>query len=458
MRFDEKVHWADGLFLQPHHLQVMQRSLTSQCRSERSLFMPYTYGLIDFEVDMEAFSNQRLVVKRLTAITPQGQEVSMPGNAVIPSLDLSRILEENVNEATIYLGVPFWSDFEANLADDVDSKRAYSVKENLVRDENTGDNEVSVIVRQVNARLLTSLDDKEDLDLIPLMKVRPLTSETSGSILEIDYKYIPPYVVVTPDCPLHSSITELNFQLGRRRDKMLSDLSSANYNVDMLSGINLQRILQLRSLNVYEARLSTLLGPGRATPHEIYLELRSLLGELAALEPLKGFEDVESYDHNDYAPQFQQICTNIRSLIMAEGGVGYISIPFENNADDDCMTARLKDEHFVNVEDYYIALSCAGSHNQIIRAVEGGDHFKLVNPNSRSERIRGVKLVEMRYPPRFLPVLPDTLWFKLQRTESQRVWRDICDEHAMLIDRVKDLFQNLEATLYITVITEGKSK
>ena len=46
----EQVHWHEGLFLQPHHLQMMQRQVIDQFGAERGLAMPYPWGLIEYRL------------------------------------------------------------------------------------------------------------------------------------------------------------------------------------------------------------------------------------------------------------------------------------------------------------------------------------------------------------------------------------------------------------------------
>jgi predicted component of type VI protein secretion system len=87
----------------------------------------------------------------------------------------------------------------------------------------------------------------------------------------------------------------------------------------------------------------------------------------------------------------------------------------------------------------------------MVKSVEEGDTFKLINPQSKQLRIRGIKLTEELYPPRFLPVLSSTIWFKLDLVESSRVWREITDEQGMVVDFVAGLFPSLELSLYLTV-------
>ncbi len=460
MRFEEDIHWADGLFLQPHHLQRFQRSMKLRLHAERSFYLPHTCGLIDFEIDSDALANYRVVVKHVSAVMPSGEEISMPGNSVIPPLDLSVELETHREEFTVYLALPLWSEHDANLSEDGDSrsKRQFSIHETQLRDENSGDNEISMARHRLNARLTTDFQDNSDLELLPVLRLRPLYREAAEATLELERDFIPPYLVISADCPLLSMAVELNIQLRNRRNKILHDLTESGYTPENLSGTGLHSILQLRTLNCYGDRLASLLSSGRLTPFGLYLELKSLLGELAALQPLRDFGDVEEYNHLDCGSQFRELLMHIRSLIMAEGVSSYIRLDFTESVGRPGRMLGLKDEHLVIADEYYLALRCDGDPRRVVGAVESGDNFKLVNPSAASSRVRGVKLTEMRYPPRFLPALSNTIWFKLDRKESPRIWAEICNERGLLLDWAEELFPKLEAALYITVLTQGKKQ
>ena len=41
------VHWHEGLFLQPHHLQIMQRRLEAEVCRARALFNPFCFGVVE---------------------------------------------------------------------------------------------------------------------------------------------------------------------------------------------------------------------------------------------------------------------------------------------------------------------------------------------------------------------------------------------------------------------------
>ena len=453
MRFNEFVHWSDGLFLQPHQMQEMQRSLIDYERAWRRAYVPYCFGVADFELDGEALTDGRVVIKRLSAIMPDGQEISIPGNGAVKPLTIPADKDMDKDSVVVYLAVPTWSEHEANLSENNSSKRLYSVREASVKDENTGDNEIIILKRFINAELTISKDDAKDCSLLPLLKltyVSRVIAEPKFALTD----YMPPYLFVTSDCPLMSMLSELVFQLRRRRDKIISDISERGYNPENIAGINAYAVLQLRTLNRYEARLDALLSTEKTSPFVFYMELRSLLGELAALQPLAKREQVSAYNHNNLMPVFKEIITNIRSLIMFEGYAGYTRVDFVQSGD--FYEAFLKSDDVTGDKDYYIAIITSSTDANVVQSVESGDNFKLINIGSKNERIRGVKLEEMRYPPRFLPVISNALWFKVCRDESQAMWRDVVAERGIAIDLSMQMFPDFGASLFITsVISEA---
>ena len=458
MRFDPPIHWNDGLFLQPHHLQRMQRNIYGEIHQTRSFVFAHPCGVIDLEYDRDALHNARLLIKRFSAVMPCGAALSMPGNCVISPLDLKKLEAEKREGVMVYLALPHWSEFEANLTDeDTLAKRQYSAHEFPVRDENSGGNEIPLIFRHYNARLVSDADNLADLELLPLMRLRPVTRETSEVVWESDSSYMPPFLVITADCPLFDSATELLLQIKRTCDKLLDNLSASGCKADTLSGSNLMNVLQLQTLNAFSARMSSLLVPGRISPFDLYVEMQTVLGQLSALHPQYGIDMVADYRHEDSMPCFWELYNGIRALIAAEGGVNYVQFKFEQVADGMFLEATLPKEQTLRGVDYYLAVSSEAEDRQVIRALESGDNFKLIDPDSRSARVRGVKLVEMRYPPRYLPALQNTLWFKLKLVESTRIWREICEKQAIDIDWAHDLFPQLEVRLFMTVQTDKRS-
>ena len=72
-----QVHWHEGLFLLPHHLQRIQRSIFDISAADRRLNWAYPYGLIDARLSNDDLENMRLRFDRLHAIMPSGQEIAL---------------------------------------------------------------------------------------------------------------------------------------------------------------------------------------------------------------------------------------------------------------------------------------------------------------------------------------------------------------------------------------------
>jgi len=452
VRFEQFLHWNSGLFLQPQHFQYLQRTIAEYNRLNRAFSLPYPYGLLDFELDGEALKGRRIVVKRFSAIMSDGLELSAPGNCVLQPLDLQTALKNYPEDLTIYLAVPHYSELEGNLADEKNpsAKMRYIARERQVRDENFGDNEIALVTRKINVRLLTSLDEAADMDRLPILKLKITTRDAQEISVTVNEKYIPPYMLLSSDSGLFSMVYNLLVDLRHCRDKVLNSLTTVKFRPEDCAGVDGHNLLMLRALGLYENRLTQLLAPGRTSPFGLYLELTSLLAELMGINPMNGVREIQPYNHEDCAPQFAAVTNDIRSFISAEGGVTYTRINFAPTEDGAYLSARLSMDITLKAHEVYLAVKCEAEERTVIKALETGDTFKLINPSARTVRIRGIRLEEVRYPPRFLPVLNNTLWFRFQLAESSRVWYEMCQEQGALIDWARDLFPSLEAALFIT--------
>jgi len=206
----------------------------------------------------------------------------------------------------------------------------------------------------------------------------------------------------------------------------------------------------LQTISVYENRLSQLLAPGRVTPFALYLELTSLLSGLASLNPMNAITEIKPYSHDDCALPFTTTTNDIRSFISTEGGVTYTRLDFAPTDDGAYLFAPLNMNNIVNVNEVYLAVRSSASEEDLVRALETGDTFKLVNPGAKNVRVRGARVEHIRYPPRFLPVMNGCLWFRLLLAESSRVWYEMCQEKGVLIDWARDLYPDISVSLFIT--------
>lgn len=448
MRFDDQVHWSEGLFVQPQHLQQMQARLSELSRVQRKLFVPFDYGFYDLEIDKEALVTRRVVIKRFSAVMPDGTEISMPGNCKVETLELS-MENSSQTEVNVYLTVPIHSSVEPNLKSDNKANGRYTLKENLVVDENTGENEIPLITKGINAFLLTDIKNATDCTYIQLCKLRWVSINAGQPSLQLVEDYMPPFVSLTQDCPLLKLSSELIFQLKSVKNSILEQFDTDIFDPNTISGSKLLQLVKLRIAGLYSNRLDSELVPRRISTFDLYLELVSLLSELEATTPSSQYAPMPPYDHDNLRPVIESLLKRIRDILL-RGGVSS-ALAFEFFEKNSILQLDNLDDRVFSTKNLFLAIQFTGNLRDRVEDIVIGDNFRLIDQRSLSDRIRGVKLLEVRNPPQYLPNIAHTLWFRMDFENSERIWKYISEEKNMVIDCAKDLFPNLTATLYVSV-------
>ncbi|HXI54307.1 MAG TPA: type VI secretion system baseplate subunit TssK, partial [Candidatus Saccharimonadales bacterium] len=297
-----QIHWQEGLFLQPHHLQRMQRSVGEQFANERRLAQSYPYGVLERALSRDELENMRLRFDRLRVVMPSGLEMNYPENADLPSLDIKQALARAAAGFNVLLGVPLWQFARANTLNasqppDSRVKLLYHVGEIECADENTGENPKPIQVRKINARLLFDDEDRAEMEVLPLMRVARAAGDELGLPKE-DPEFVPPCLVLTASPVLRELVRDLVNAVEASRGELVVQITRGGFALDNMRGVQFEQVMRLRTLNRFSARLPSLLNASNLTPFTMYLELRELLGELAALHPDRDEFACSAYDHD----------------------------------------------------------------------------------------------------------------------------------------------------------------
>lgn len=447
------VHWHEGLFLQPHHLQWMQRSLLDRLAEERRLGWSYPYGVAEAKLSADALANMLVRFDRLHVVMPSGAEVSVPDTADLPALDIKAAFESGSGGFTVLLGVPLWyptraNTIEAGPAADARVKRMYKVAEISRPDENTGENPQPMLVRRINARLLLETDDRTDLETIPLVRVTRGAGEEVG-VPRQDPAFIPPCLLLAGSPTLREMIRDLSNQVEASRSEQFVKLTRGGFSVDTMRGVQFTQMLRLRTLNRFGARLANAWSAPAVTPFELYLELRGLLGELAALAPDRDQYESAKYDHDNPAVAFQEVIRKIRPLLKAEGQESWMKLEFKREGA--VFVAELTDQHLTLPNEYFLGIRTGQDPRALAKLVEDADQFKLMAFSMTGRKIYGIKLVEERHPPLELPSQVGLNYFRLARAESERMWERVKAEKKMSLEWPNLEGSDFQVTLFMTV-------
>lgn len=450
---DAQIHWHEGLFLQPHHFQYFQRQVSSHIATERHLAWAFPYGVVEASLSGDALENMLVRFERLRVIMPSGLEVAFPDNADLPALDIKRRFESSAGSLTVCLAVPLWYPTRGNTIqtageDDWQVKRIYRVAEVEQADENTGENTRPLQVRRLNARLVFHDDDHTDIEVLPLMRIIHATGEDVGMPKQ-DPAFIPPCLVLNGSPTLRDLVRDLAFQVEASRKELVVQITRGGFSVDTMRGVQFEQMMRLRTLNRYSARLPSLVAASGVSPFEMYLELRELLGELAALHPDRDQFDIAKYDHDNPAIVFNELSSKVRSLLRGAVAPSFMKVVFTK--EDKNFVAALTDDQLTKPNEYFLGVNTKEDPRALAKLVEDGDKFKLMAKSKIEGRIFGIKLVEERHPPLELPSQVGLHYFRLLRDDSKRMWDLIVQEKELAIRWVGSEGSDFEIKLYMTV-------
>jgi type VI secretion system ImpJ/VasE family protein len=450
-----KIHWQEGLFLQPHHLQRMQKGLEDETTSERRLSWPYPFGVIEARLSRDELENKRVRFDKLRAIMPSGLEVNYPLTAELPSLDIAQAFSKGAGSFTISLGVPLWQGSRANTVPVVQdsetrAKLLYRIGEVECYDENTGENPKPVQIRKINSRLMFEHEDAADMELLPLLRIVRATGEDVGLPKE-DPEYVPPCMVLNGSPVLREMVRDLVSQVEASRKELVVQVTRGGFSVDTMRGIQFEQLMRLRTLNRYSASLPSLLQAPVAVPFELYLELRRLLSELAALHPDRDEFECSAYLHDNQFLCFRELSNKIRSFLRGGFAPSFLKLAFKDVGG--LLTANFDAEHFSQPNAYFLGIRTKVDPTIVARYVEDGDKFKLMPQSLATRAIRGIELKEERHAPLELPAAADLHYFRLERANSARMWQQIQAEKTAAIRWTGSEVDWSDAnfTLYMTV-------
>jgi type VI secretion system protein ImpJ len=248
---------------------------------------------------------------------------------------------------------------------------------------------------------------------------------------------------------LHRRLRDLVAQVQASRQELAVQVKRGGFSLETLRGAQFEQLLRLRTLNRFAARLGALLGAPGIAPFDWYLELRDLHAELAALHPDRDDAATADYDHERLFPVLEQLDAKIRGLLRGAVAASFVKVDFAREAG--MFGAAFTEEHFTQPVEYFLAVRSKLDPREVIRWVEDGDQFKFMPRSMATRAVRGVVLKEERIPPLQLPAQTGLTYFRVNRTESARVWTQIQLEKSAVVRWPGADASDFECTLYMTL-------
>lgn len=432
---EAEVHWHEGMFLRPHHLQAFAAQVRSALADTTLSLGAFRYGVRRLTVDETRLQAGQLVLQDVDLVMPDGLRVSVPDNARVESVEFGEAFEESRGRLEVFLGVPSVPVGVGAIADEQNRRGRYLVDEVMRPDENTGRSEQSILCRSLNLRLFLSGEDRSGYSTMKVAEIVRKGELDPEPVL--DAVYVPPLLEVSGHAGLRRRLGEICDSLRSTNEALGKALSSKEMALTIESGTDPTNLFKLHTTNAHVPVVEqNCLSPG-VHPFDAYRSLCALAGALALFSESRSCPQLPLYDHEDIGGRFETIIRLIKTHLHHTSKRTWDRVTFQRNSDNpyryDCS---LKDDWVAGGLELYLGVETALESARVEQLVTA--QMKIAAPsdlnNILGAVVRGVAVVPQARTPAALPELTNVHYFQLdaKKTDALR-WQPVVADKAICI-------------------------
>ena len=456
------VHWHEGMFLRPHHFQSAQRHLTAAAGRGDKWDLHYNWGLRSIEIDQDALTNHRLVVRALQARMRDGTLISVPEDAAALERNDLREAMGRESAVTVLLAVPMLQEGRANVGTGArDEPARFSFDSLQLEDENTGTNPQPVEFRRLNLRLLFENEDQSGYEVLPIARVEK--SARAEALPQLQPAYIPPVLACDGWKPLQADILQVvHDRLGTKLSLLASQVQSRGITFGSSAGGDALIFGQLNVLNEAVALLGVMAFAQGVHPLPAYLELCRLVGQLSIFGDTRRTPELPRYDHDDLGGCFHRVKNYLDALLDKIIEPDYKERPFEGVALR--MQVALEPAWLESVWQMYVGVQTALPAEECVKLLKTSSRMDMkIGSGGNVDTIfqRGQAGLEFSHapnPPRALPATAGLVYFQVNRDSQQEEWSRVKKEYSLAL-RLNEtrVVGEIQGQRILTVRTSGQT-
>ncbi len=468
MSFWTEIHWSEGMFLRPHHLQSGQRWLENNIRTGLDSVRPYAWGFAALQIAPEPLENSTLRLDACCVRLKDGTWLNIPENTEVAPLNFDGKLEEVNKPLDVFLGIPQMQEVRANSIsldspELTDGSPRYEPKALVTRDENTGQNPQTIYVRRMRARLFAAGDDMIGYEVVRIGAIK--RTDRPGAVPELDPMWAGPLLSLQADAGLNAMIGSLSDQI-EAKDEVLAR-EAKEHRMLFTDGVaaNTEHLLKLHCLNESRAQLKAMLQSPLLHPYDVFVAMSRLVGHLSVFHDDLVPGTMPTYDHDQPGLVLYRLRTRIEGLLEAMRPMAYVERPFTRKRDRqnrEGLEVEL-DRQWIdeNLELFVAMRSDEMDIQELEKDVYGRLNLKLASP-SRATRIaniavRGLRLEIKAVPAGTLPRRQGLHYFKINKTigtDRTDYWRE-CEQERGLRVSIQEgqlaAFEAFQPSLYVVL-------
>ncbi len=432
MDIQRPLFWHQGLFLQPQHFQLFDRSFQSLLRPFHNFIEPHFWGLGEIEIQKTALGIKSFNLLKGIFLFPDGTYVVLPGNAVFEARTFNEAWVEGGKPFPIYIGIKRWNDAGENVTvlgtlDNISviTTRFVSLADpEEVKDLHSGGPSGQIKTLHYVLKIIWETEREQfgDYILIPIAQL-----EKMGEEIRLSGRFVPPCLTISGSEPLLKLIKEMRDQLAARSRQLEEYKRQKGVQTAEFGSRDMVYLLALRSLNRYVPILFHFTEVQQVHPWTGYGVLRQLIGELSSFsekvnvmgESGDGNRMLPNYDHLNLWECFsatQALITELLDEITA-GPEYVIRLVYDGTY----YAAELKPAIFEGRNRFYLVLKTEADPKFVIQSVaaiaklSSREHLPILIARA----LPGIGLEHLPVPPQELPRRANSIYFAVDHHSDQ---------------------------------------
>ncbi len=419
---NNKVAWAEGLFLRSHLFQQQERYLEWFTHQRLICSEPFYWGFKSLHLNKDSLVVGKLSLFDTEGIMPDGT----PFNALhsfyqIPSI---QITDKHIG-MEIFLATPAKqpnggeTTFEADFSEK--SMARYVAVDEELFDSNVINRGTQIAqISKMQVQLLFENELNDSWNALPIARVQSVLS-TKEVIL--DANFVPPIMQIGGHEWILHWLDKLVNLLNVRANNLADRLSSGKGNTK--GGGDVADYLLLTTLNKYNPVLKSYLGLRITPPIDLYYKLMEFAGEIATfMRPAtRRPSQYPSYVHLTPYDNFNAIFVDLYSMLNAVLVRGAELIQLQE--DKGMHIGLINPTLFKEFDSFVVMVTADVPIETLIDQFKAQTKFASVDylPELIKSHLQGLSINMLPVPPRQLPYQADSVYYEIVRKGS--LWTEV---------------------------------
>jgi type VI secretion system protein ImpJ len=419
MHTENRVVWAEGMFLRVQHFQQSDRWTERLVRATTSDMRPFPWGFASIAINRELLAVGKLALTSARGVFADGTPFDAPGDADLPP---AIELVEGTRNAIVYLTLPERRGGAAEMgrSGHEDTATRWQRVEYEASDANS-DSFTNAPIEVGRQRLGCALSTGPLAGFDRLGVARVIEVRSDRSIV-LDDKFIAPTLKCAAEAPLLALITELQGLVSHRAEALAARIADPT----VRGTAEIADFLLLQALNRVDPQLRHAAAhAAQLHPETFYMLCLALAGELATFTaPSKRASVLPDYRHEDLEATFAAVFAELRASLSAVLEQTAVAIPLQDRRHG-VKVGTINDRSLLLAASFVLAVRANMPAEMLRRSLP---HQIKIGPVEQIAQLVNVALPGIRVrplpvAPRQLPFQSGTVYFELEN--SGPLWKQL---------------------------------